>query len=105
LAVVTTNGLWTYSPTFEDPRQLAEAHVPREPKNEFDYTAFSKPRWSLDGLRIAYLVTNGATSWVEVVEVATGRPLLRSAKDTYSFEWTHDPRVIKVGISPVRLPR
>ena len=105
LAAVTSNGLWTYSPTLEDPRQLAEAHLPREPKGEFDYTAFAKPRWSPDGLRIAYLVTNGATSWVEVVEVATGRPLHRSAKDTYSFEWTTDPRVIKVGLTPVRLPR
>jgi len=104
LAVVTVNGLWTYSPELDEPRQLSEARVPRQPKDEFDYTAFARPRWSPDGLRIAYIVTNGATSWVEVVAVATGRTLYRSDQDTYSFEWTVDPRVLKVGPRQVRLP-
>jgi len=104
LAVVAANGLWTYSPTLGDPRLLAETHLPRQPKDESDYTAFSKPRWSPDGARLAYLVTNGATSWVEVVDAATGRRLYRSDTDTYGFEWTTDPRVLRVGTRTVRLP-
>jgi len=104
LAVAATNGLWTYSPTLGDPRLLAETHLPRQPKHESDYTAFSKPRWSPDGARLAYLVTNGATSWVEVVDAATGRRLYRSDTDTYGFEWTTDPRVLRVGTRTIRLP-
>ncbi|MCL4845014.1 MAG: penicillin acylase family protein [Acidobacteria bacterium] len=104
LAVVVPNGLWTYSPTLEDPRQIAAAHLPVEPAHPHDYTAFSRPRWSPDGLRLAFLVTDGQTTWVEAVQVATGRRLFKSDPDTYSFEWTTDPRELKVGARTIRLP-
>ena len=104
LAVVTLNGLWIYSPRLEDPRQLAATRQPEAPANESDYTAFSKPKWSSDGLRLAYVVSNGATAWVEVVDVQTTRILHRSAEETYNFAWTSDPRVISIGTTNVRLP-
>ena len=104
LAVVATNGLWVYSPRLEDARQLAATRLPETPANEFDYTAFSKPRWSSDGLRIAFVVGNSGTAWVQVVDVQTTRILYRSPEETYSFAWTTDPRVITIGTSNVRLP-
>jgi len=104
LAVVTPNGLWTYSPVLDDPKLLAETHLPRQPKNETDYTAYLRPRWSADGQRIAYLVTNGATTWVEVVDTQVGRKLFKSDAETYTFEWTSDPRALKVGSRTVRIP-
>jgi hypothetical protein len=64
----------------------------------------SKPRWSPDGLRLAYLVTGGGTSWVEAVDAANGRRIFKSDPDTYSFEWTTDPRALRIGNRTVRLP-
>jgi dipeptidyl aminopeptidase/acylaminoacyl peptidase len=87
LAVVTPNGLWTYTPTLEDPRHLAESLLPPKPQDENDYTAFSRPRWSPDGTRIAYLVSNGAVTWIEVVEVASTRRVLKSPPGVVTFEW------------------
>ena len=104
LAVVTVNGLWLYSPRLEEPRQLAATRQPEKPVNEFDYTAFSKPKWSSDGLRIGYVVGNSGTAWVEVVDVQTTRILYRSPEETYNFAWTSDPRVITIGTTNVRLP-
>ncbi len=104
LAVVVPNGLWTYSPTLEDPRQVAATHLPPQPQHAHDYTAFSRPRWSPDGLRLAFLVTDGQTTWVEAVEVVTGRRLFKSDPDTYGFEWGTEPRVLMVGGRSVRLP-
>ena len=50
LAVVTPNGLWTYTPTLDDPRQLAETSLPAEPAG----------RERLHGVREATLVTGRA---------------------------------------------
>jgi penicillin G amidase len=104
LAVVAPTGLWTYSPTLEEPRQLAEAHLPAEPRDDSDYTAFSRPRWSPDGRRIGFLVSDGTTTWVEAVEVPTGRRIFRSDREVYAFEWTSDPRVLRIGERHIRLP-
>jgi penicillin G amidase len=104
LAIVAPTGLWTYSPTLEDPRHVAEAHLPAEPRGEADFTAFSRPRWSPDGRRIAFLVTDGTTTWVEAVEVATGRSIFKSESEVYTFEWATDPRVLRIGERTVRLP-
>ena len=101
LAVVTPQGLWTYSPTLEDPTLLSETRLP--PKDA-GYTAFARPRWSADGRRLAFLVTDGATTWVEVVDSQVGRKLYKSDPDTYTFEWAADPHALKVGARIVRVP-
>jgi penicillin amidase len=105
LAVVTPNGLWTYSPTLEDPRQLAEASLPSQPRHANDYTAFAKPRWSPDGRRIAHFVTDGAATWIEVVEVATTRRVFRSDPGVTVFEWGGEAGTLIVDGRPVALPR
>jgi hypothetical protein len=105
LAVVTPNGLWTYTPTLEDPRQLAETLLPMKPQHEHDYTAFATPKWSPDGSRLAYMVTNGTTSWVEVVEVATTRRVFRSPEGVESFTWGPDAGTLDIDGRAVTLPR
>jgi penicillin amidase len=103
LAVVQVNGLWTYSPTLEEPRQLADTHVPREPRHAADYTAFAQPSWSPDGRFIAYRVTNGADTWVEVVDVASGRQLHRSDPGEARFTWSGEGSTLVVDGKPVTL--
>jgi hypothetical protein len=105
LAVVAPNGLWTYTPTLEDPRQLAETYLPAAPKHENDYTGFARPRWSPDGRRIAFLVTNGATSWVEVVEVATTRRVFKSSPGVTVFVWGGDAGTLVLDGQSMSLPR
>jgi hypothetical protein len=105
LAVVAPNGLWTYSPILDDPRLLAETSLPAAPKHENDYTAFSRPRWSSDGRRIAYLVTNGATNWVEALEVATTRRVFKSPPGVTVFAWGETPDTLVVDGQPLSLPR
>ena len=105
LAVVTPNGLWTYTPTLEEPRQLAEASLPDPPKNAHDYTAFSAPRWSPDGTRLAYKVTNGEATWVEVVDVASTRRLLRTEPGVKEMAWAADSSSVKIDGRDVALPK
>ena len=105
LAVVTPNGLWTYSPILSEPRQLAETSLPRQPRHEHDYTAFSRPRWSADGSRLAVLVTNGATRWVEVVEVETTRRVFTSPTGVTGFTWGPDARTLIIDGRQAALPR
>jgi penicillin amidase len=96
LAVVTPNGLWTYTPTLEDPRLLAETSLPIPPTHDHDYTAFSSPRWSPDGGRLAYAVTNGLAKWIEVVEVSTTRRVFRSPEGAETFTWGADAATLLV---------
>ena len=104
LAVVAANGLWTYSPTLEDPRQLVEARTPEKPADEHDYATLSKPKWSPDGRRIAFLINDEGTGWVEAVDSTTGRRLFKSDTEVYSFEWTSDPRALRISNRTFRMP-
>ena len=101
---MAANGLWTYSPTLDDPRQLVEARTPDKPESEHDYATLSKPKWSPDGRRIAFLVNDVGTGWVEAVDSATGRRLFKSDTEVYSFEWTTDPRALRISNRTFRMP-
>jgi penicillin amidase len=103
LAVAAPNGLWTYSPTLEDPVLLAETHLPREPKHPHDYTAFARPRWSPDGRYIAFLVTDGRETWLEVVEARQGARVARSDPGVDDFTWV-DSQTIRAGDRTIRVP-
>jgi hypothetical protein len=96
LAVVQPNGLWTYSPSLGEPQQLADAHLPAQPKHATDYTAYARPRWSADGRFIAALVTNGGTTWVEVFDSRTGRRAFTSERNVDAFAWGDGP-TLRVG--------
>jgi penicillin amidase len=105
LAVVAPNGLWTYSPALDDPRLLAETSLPAAPKHEHDYTAFARPRWSPDGQRIAFLVTDGAASWVEVVDVASTRRVFKSPPGVTIFAWGESAGILVIDGQATTLPR
>lgn len=103
--LVAPDGLWIWPATIvEGGRRLVATHLPEKPQNEFDQTAFSKPRWSPDGLRIAYVVSNGGTAWIEAVQVATGRAIFKSDSETYTFEWGTDGRSLKIGDRVIQVP-
>lgn len=103
LAVAAPNGLWTYSPALENPVLLAETHLPREPKHPHDYTAFARPRWSPDGRHIAFLVTDGRETWLEVVEAQRGARVARSEPGIDDFVWV-DSQTVRAGDRTVRVP-
>ncbi len=105
LAVVAPNGLWTYSPTLEEPRLLADTALPDTPQHDHDYTAFARPRWSPDGRRLAFLVTNGETTWVEAIEVATTRRVFKSPPGVTVFAWGEAADTLVIDGHAVSVPR
>lgn len=105
LAVISIEGLWVLSGnTFDQARRIVDARTPARPANEFDYVAFSKPQWSPDGTRIAYLATNGGVYWVEMVDAAGARRLFKSEPGPEDFTWGRDSRSLKIGDGIVKLP-
>jgi dipeptidyl aminopeptidase/acylaminoacyl peptidase len=87
LAVTSAEGLWVIPATAAEGTLRVHARIPLGEPIEHTYRAFSDPEWSPDGLLVGLLVTNGATSWVEVFEVATGRLLYTSPPGNDSFSW------------------
>ena len=104
LAVTSAEGLWVLRANSQEASLRVESRVPFGGATEFHYRAFSQPRWSADGMLVGLLVTNGATSWVEVFEVITGKLLYTSPPETYSFSWGEDGRELKMGSTEIHLP-
>lgn len=103
LAVTAAEGLWIFPANSPDGALRVESRLPLG-SIEFNYRAFSSPRWSPDGTLLGVLVTNGGTSWVEVFEVSTGRLFYTSPPENYSFSWT-SARDLKLRDGEIRLPR
>jgi hypothetical protein len=103
VAVAAPGGLWVLSRDLTTTTHLVNTSQDGR-SNEFDYRAISKPAWSPDGTRIGVLVTNGGTSWVEVVDVKTGEQRFKSASETYSFRWESGSRSLRLGLSVVPIP-
>jgi dipeptidyl aminopeptidase/acylaminoacyl peptidase len=105
LAVTSLDGLWVLSGVQQQQGdRIVEARAVERPATEFDYTAITRPRWSPNGTRIAYLVSNGGTSWVEVVDVASRRRIYKSREETYGFAWGADSRSLVIGGNTVLVP-
>jgi dipeptidyl aminopeptidase/acylaminoacyl peptidase len=104
LAVTSAEGLWVIPTDSFEGSLRAEARLPFGGATEYNYRAFSQPRWSPDGLLLALLVTNGGTSWVEVFEAATGRLFYTSPPENYSFSWGSDGRELRLGATEIHLP-
>jgi len=104
LAVTAIEGLWVFPAESSVGSLRAESKVPLGEPLEYTYRAFSHPEWSPDGALIAVLVTNGATTWVEVFEAATGRLFYTSPPESYSFSWGATARDLKAGTLDVHLP-
>ena len=103
LAVTAAEGLWVFPANSPDGALRVESRLPLG-SIEFNYRAFSSPRWSPDGTLLGVLVTNGGTSWVEVFEARTGRLFYTSPPENYTFSWT-SARDLKLRDVEIRLPR
>ena len=103
LAVTASEGLWVFPSNSSDGALRVEARLPLG-SIEYNYRAFSSPRWSPDGALVGLVVTNGGTSWVEVFEANTGRLFYTSPPENYTFSWTA-ARELKLGDLEIHLPR
>jgi hypothetical protein len=103
LAVTAAEGLWVFPANSLDGALRVESRLPLG-SSEFNYRAFSGPRWSPDGMLLGLVVTNGGTSWVEVFEASSGRLFYTSPPENYTFRWTA-ARELKLGDVDIHLPR
>ena len=103
LAVTAAEGLWVFPANSADGALRVESRLPLG-STEFNYRAFSNPRWSPDGALLGLVVTNGGTSWVEVFHVNSGRLFYTSPPENDTFSWT-SARELKLRHLEIRLPR
>jgi hypothetical protein len=87
LAVTAAEGLWVFPSNSAEGALRVESRLPLG-SIEFNYRAFSSPRWSPDGTLLGIVVTNGGTSWVEVFDANTGRLFYTSPPENDTFTWT-----------------
>lgn len=104
VAVVAPDGLWVLSGDLRRTTHLVDARHSDAPANEFAHRTLSRPSWAPDASAVAYLVSSGGTSWVEVADVRTGETIYSSDPETYEFTWGEDSRSLHFGSRVVRLP-
>jgi dipeptidyl aminopeptidase/acylaminoacyl peptidase len=104
LAVVTPEGLWVLARDLQTGERITDAASVPDAKTMSASVAFSKPRWAPDGRMIGFVATDGGTSWVEVVDAATGKRLFKSDSEVYAFSWASDSRSIVIGGRTIRVP-
>lgn len=103
LAVTASEGLWVFPSNSPDGALRVESRSPLG-SIEYNYRAFSSPRWSPDGALVGLIVSNGGTSWVEVFDANTGRLFYTSPPENDKFSWTA-ARELKLGDVEIHLPR
>lgn len=104
VAVVAPNGLWVLSADLSLTIHLVDTERSEAADVEPASRSLSSPKWAPDGSRVAFLVSSGVTSWVEAVDVRTGRVLHTSDPDTHEFAWGLDSGSLHFGSRIVRLP-
>ena len=104
VAVAAPDGLWVLSSDLRYTTHLVDTRHTEAPANEFTHRTLSSPRWAPDASGLAFLVSSGATSWVEVVNARTGQQVYASDPETYEFAWEADSRSLRFGSRVVRLP-
>ena len=103
LAVTAAEGLWVFPSNSAEGALRVESRLPLG-SIEYNYRAFSGPRWSPDGTLLGIVVSNGGTSWVEVFDANSGRLFYTSPPENYTFSWT-SARELKLRDVEIRLPR
>lgn len=103
VALAAVNGLWVLSRDLTTTTHLVNT-TQKSQVNEFDDRFITKPAWSSDGARIGFLVSNGGTSWVAVVDAKTGEQRYKSDPETYSFRWEPGARALRLGATVVEVP-
>ena len=104
VAVVAPNGLWVLSADLSLTTHLIDTRHSEAPGDELAHRTLSSPQWAPDAASLAFLVSSGATSWVEAVDARTGRVIHRSDPETYEFAWGADSTSLHFGPRVVRLP-
>ena len=104
LAVVTPGGLWVLSADLRRTTHLVDVRHPDGPPGGFEQRMLSRPAWSPDAAALAFLASNGRTTWVEVVDARTGAHRYVSDPETYEFAWEADSRSLRFGTRVIRLP-
>ena len=103
LAVTAADGLWIFPVSLPDGALRVESRLPLG-SIEFNFRAFSSPRWSPDGILLGLVVTNRGTSWVEVFEASTGRLFYTSPPEHDTFTWTA-ARQLRLGTLDIHLSK
>jgi dipeptidyl aminopeptidase/acylaminoacyl peptidase len=104
VAVVAPNGLWVLSADLSQTMHLVDTRHSQAPGDELAHRTLSSPQWAPDASRLAFLVSSGATSWVEAIDARTGRVVHTSDPETYEFTWGADSKSLHFGPRVVRLP-
>lgn len=104
LAVVTPDGLWVLSADLRRTTHVVDLRRAGGSRAGFEPRALSGPRWAPDGSALAFVVSNGRTKWVEVVDAGSGARRFASDPETREFEWEADSRSLRLGPRVVRLP-
>ena len=104
LAVVTPDGLWVLSADLRRTTHLVDLRTADGASNGFEHRSLRGPQWAPDASALAFVVSNGRTTWVEAVDARTGAPRYVSDLETYDFAWEADSRSLRFGSRMVRLP-
>lgn len=104
LAVVARDGLWVLSADLRRTTHLVDLRRLDGSPNGFEHRTLRGPRWAPDASALAFVVSNGRTTWVEVVDARTGGRRYLSDLETDAFAWEADSRSLRFGSRVVRLP-
>ncbi len=104
VVVAAPDGLWVFSSDLRVTVHLVDTRHAELPANEFGQRTLSKPQWAPDASSLAFLISNGSTSWVKVVNARTGELLYSSAPEIFEFTWGVDSRSLRFGSRVARLP-
>ena len=104
LAIVTPDGLWVLSADLRRTTHLVDVRHATASPSDLEYRALRGPQWAPDASALAFVVANGRTTWVEVVDARTGARRYVSDLETYEFAWEADSRALRLGSRVVRLP-
>lgn len=104
LAVVARDGLWVLSADLRRTTHLVDLRRLDGSPNGFEHRTLSGPAWSPDASTLAFVVSNGRTTWVEAVDARTGVRRYLSDLETDAFAWEADSRSLRFGSRVARLP-
>ena len=104
LAVVAPDGLWVLSSDLRRTTHLIDLRRRDGSPNGFEHRTLGGPQWAPDASALAFVVSNGRTTWVEVVDARTGVRRYQSDLETETFAWEADSRSLRLGSRVVRLP-
>ena len=104
LAVAAPDGLWVLSADLRRTTHLVDTRQAREPANGFERRTVHGPQWAPDASALAFVVSDGTTSWVEVIDARTGAERYASDEGTADFAWEPDSRSLRFGSYVIRIP-